>query len=439
MKNPKLEKRLLGEIFAEPKIIDEVRQLLNDDVFSEPKYLAIYKSMCEVDNQGKQIDITTVYGELKKSGLIDMISVNDLSGIEHYTAANFVEHCKMLLELWMKRGLSVKMNNAQERIKQGEDIFEIISTLGEDIYEIENNIIIEKDRNLYDEVGSLLNKVEQKFLGKIPEGIKLKSFPSINTATGGIMSDDFIIIYGKEKSAKTTVTERIILDFAFQNIPVAMFPLEMSFDASAYKAISMECGIEYLKLRNPKGNGLQAHELQDLFKNIHKFSDTKIYIDDKTFDFDRIIGKLKVLKRKYNIGLGVIDYAGLIQAAMRFEAKRFELKHYSSRLKKLSKELQIPIILVSQANNEGKTSESIDLLRDCDFALLCCKPYHEGIETYNFGTKKVPRYYTFTEDDFLVTVERARFGRDKQNFVVGYSGTQFIERDFKVLYGDPII
>src|ERR1035437_9541638 len=124
MKNPKLEKRLLGEIFYEPKIIDEVRQLLNNDIFSDPKYQAIYKSMCEVDNQGKPIDITTVYGELKKSGLVDLVDATELTKIEHFTSANFLEHCKMLLELWMKRELSAKMNNANEMIKKGEDIFE---------------------------------------------------------------------------------------------------------------------------------------------------------------------------------------------------------------------------------------------------------------------------------------------------------------------------
>src|ERR1035441_6499074 len=127
MKNPKLEKKLLGEIFAEPKIIDEVRQLLNDDVFSEPKYQAIYKSICEVDNQGKPVDITTVYEELKKSGLIDIVDATELTKIEHYTSANFVEHCKMLLELWMKRELLDKMEKARRKIVTSEDIFEIIS------------------------------------------------------------------------------------------------------------------------------------------------------------------------------------------------------------------------------------------------------------------------------------------------------------------------
>jgi replicative DNA helicase len=431
MKSPKIEHQLISEIFYDPKILDEIRQLINLNVFTDEKCKVMYSAFCSVEDSGRNIDTISVCENLKNSGLSDIVSVTEVAKFLTLanSAANFSDHCKFLLEKWMAREIVSKTNTAQLRAQRGDDIFEIISSLGEDIYSIENNVMIEKDRDLYEELPYLISQVEKKYNGEISEGIKIQSFPSINAATGGIMPDDFIIIYGKEKSAKTTVTERIALDFAFQGIPVAMFPLEMSFDASAYKALSMECGIEYLKLRNPKGNGLSENEFLDFIQRTKKFSKTKIFIDDKTFDFDRIVGKMKILKRKHNIGLFVIDYAGLIQAARKFEAKRFELKHYSSRLKMLGKQLQTPIILVSQANENGKTSESIDLLRDCDFAMLCCKPSHDGILSFNYGTKGSPRHYDFTENDFLVTIERARFGRDKQNFVVGYSGTKFIERD----------
>lgn len=426
MKNSNLEKKLIGEIFNEPNILDEVRQLLNNDVFSEPKYQAIFKSICEVDNQGKPIDLSTVYSELKRSGLSDLVPVTDLSKIEHYTSANFLEHCKMLLELWMKRELSVKMNNAGAMIKKGDDIFEIISKLNADIYQIENNIQLEKDRNLYEELPKLLDEVHAKFKGEINEGLKSDSFPTLNRATGGIMSCDFVVVYGKEKSAKTTWTERLALDFAFQGVPISIFTLEMDFKSSAYKAISMEMGIEYLKLRNPRGQGMQAHEFEDLGHNIKKFRDTKIIIDDKTFDFDRIIGKMKILKRKHNIGLFVIDYLGLIEIARKFEARRLEIKHYSRRLKNLCKELNTPIIAVCQANDYEKTAESVDPLRDCDFALRCCKPYEDGIKSDTLHTGET---YYYDKNDFLITVERSRHGKNKQNFVCGYDGTNFREKD----------
>ena len=435
MKNPKLEKRLIGEILSEPKIIDEITQLLNDDVFSEPKYRAIFRAICSVNDQGKQIDTVTIYQELKKNDLLELVPINELSTIEYHTSANFEEHCKMLLELWMKRELDSKMLNAKEGIKKGEDVFDIISKLSADIYQIENNVIIEKDRNLYEELPPILDEVYQKYQGKISEGLKSSSFPTLNRATGGIMSCDFVVVYGKEKSAKTTWTERLSLDFAFQEVPVGIFTLEMDFKSSVYKAVSMETGIEYLKLRNPRGQGMQLHEFDDLGNNVRKFSKTKIFIDDKTFDFDKIVGKMKIWKRKYNIGLFVIDYLGLIEISKRFEARRLEIKHYSRRLKNLCKELNTPIIAVCQANEFEKTAESVDPLRDCDFALRCCKPYEDGIKSDTLPNGET---YYYDKNDFLITVERSRHGKNKQNFVCGYEGTNFVERDL-IHKEEPII
>ena len=428
MRDPQLERKLIGEILLEPKIIDEVRVLLNVNVFTDEKCKAIYKMFLKIDDEGGEIDTVAVYMELSKAGLKELVTAADISTLLMYvnTAARAIDHCKILIEKWMQREVITKLTNGIELIKREGDVFEIISTLHENLYEIENNITIEKDRDLYSELPGLVDKVVKKLEGKIPEGLKSTSFPSLNKATGGIMSSDFIVIYGKEKAAKTTVTEQIGLDLAIQGIPISIFTLEMDFDSFAYKALSMECGIEYLKLRNPKGQGLTDKEFGEFTKRMHKFEKTKIFIDDRTFDFDQMIGKMKLLKRKYNIGLFIVDYLGLIESYRRFEARRLEIKHYSRRLKNLCKELNTPIIAVSQANENERTAESMDPLRDCDFALRCCKPKEDGIEGVKTDNNE---YYNFTEDDFLVTVERSRHGKNKQNFVCGYVNNSFKEKD----------
>ena len=428
MTSPKIEYQLISEIFCEPKIFDDVKQLINLSVFTDGKCKAIYSAFCEIEDSGKNIDNISVCENLKNRGLFDIVSIAEVAKLSTLasSAANFSDHCKFLIEKWMQRGLITKMENAREKIKLGEDIFEVISSLSEDIYQIENNVIIEKDKDIYSELPALLSEVEQKYLGNIPEGLKSDSFPTLNRATGGIMSSDFVVVYGTEKSAKTTYTDRLALDFAFQGVPVAIFTLEMDFKSSAYKALSMEGGLEYLKLRNPKGQQMIDSEFVDFIEKTKKFKNTKIFIDDKTFDFDRIIGKMKIMKRKHNIGLFVIDYLGLIEVSKRFEARRLEIKYYSRRLKNLCKELNTPIIAVSQANDKEKTAESVDPLRDCDFALRCCKPLEDGNASIKIDEGD---NYCFTKDDFLITVERSRHGKNKQNFVCSYFGTNFREKD----------
>jgi replicative DNA helicase len=428
MSSPELERKLIGEIILEPEIIDEVRIFINLNVFTDEKCKAVYSVICEINDKGRIIDTVSVYEGIKNKGYLELVPIRDITEFSSNvsSSANFLDHCKFLLEKWMLREIITKTKNAQEKAKRGDDVFEIISKLSEDIYQIENNVIIEKDRELYDEVPALLKQVEDKYMGRIPEGLKSTSFPSLNRATGGIMTGDFIVIYGKEKSAKTTVTERLALDFALQSIPIGIFTLEMSFDSSAYKTLSMEGNFEYLKLRNPRGQGMKDDEFIDFIQRTKKLNKTKIFIDDKTFDFNRIIGKMRIWKRKHNIGLFVIDYLGLIEMARKFEARRLEIKYYSRILKNLCKELNTPIIAVSQANDNEKTAESIDPLRDCDFALRCCKPIEEGIEDMKTVNND---YYSFTEDDFLVTIERSRHGKNKQNFVCGYVNNNFKEKD----------
>jgi replicative DNA helicase len=429
MSSPELERRLIGEIILDPSIIDEVRIFINNNVFTDEKCKAVYSVICEINDKGKGIDTVSVYEGIKNKGYLELVSIRDITEFLSLvsSSANFLDHCKFLLEKWMLREVITKTKNAQEKAKRGDDVFEIIHRLNEDIYQIENNITIERDRELYEELPALIKKVEDKYFERIPAGLNSTSFPSLNRATGGIMPEDFIVIYGKEKSAKTTVMKRLALDFAFQGIPIAIFTLEMSFESSAYKALSMEGNIEYLKLRNPKGQGMRPDEFEDFIQRTKKFSKTKIFIEDKTFDFNRIVGKMRILKRRHNIGLFVIDYLGLIEMARKFEARRLEIKYYSRILKNLCKELNTPIIAVSQANDNEKTAESIDPLRDCDFALRCSKPIEDGtnaqLQTVNNEN------YNFTEDDFLVTIERSRHGKNKQNFVCGYVNNDFKEKD----------
>ena len=423
-----IENLLLGSIVIDSKIIDEVRNLINPETFNSDKNRLIYKTILELSEEGKPIDSITIYESLRLKGNLDFVGgakrISELTLVS--SSAEFEYYCKVLLEKWMLREI---IRSAKQAIAQAEketDVFDITSELSENIYRVENNVQFEKDRNLAEETPRLLQQVEDKWNGLISEGLKSSSFPSLNRATGGIMSSDFIVIYGEEKSGKTTVTERLALDFAFQELPVALFTLEMDFDASGYKALSMAGGIEYLKLRNPKGMGLTQDEFQNFYSRTSKFDKTKIFIDDKTFDFDKIISKMKIWKRRYGIKLFVLDYLGLIEINKRFEARRLEIKHYSRRLKNLCKEIDTPIIAVSQANTEAKTAESIDPLRDCDFALHCMKPIEKGIKNIQNSRGQA---FNLTEEHFLVTVERSRHGKNKQNFVCGYQGNDFVEID----------
>src|ERR1035441_9164395 len=144
MKSPAIEYRLLSEIFCEPKILDEVRQLINLNVFTDAKCKVIYTAFCEIEDAGKGIDIISVTENVKNKGLLDIVSILDIAKFPSLASSSalFLDHCRYLLEKWMCREIVSKTNEAQIRAKRGDDVFEIISSLGEDIYSIENNVMI---------------------------------------------------------------------------------------------------------------------------------------------------------------------------------------------------------------------------------------------------------------------------------------------------------
>ena len=428
-----IEGNVLGAILIDNKAIDIANQFLIPETFFRKENKIIFKVMRKLYNLGKGIEFLAVYEELKRIGLQNEININYLVSLSQraITSANIEEHCKILIEKWMLRALIQLGQNMLERATADNDPFEVIQQTTEKIYEIENHIEnIEKDKNLREEISLLIHKVEDKYSEKIEPGLMSTSFPSLNTATGGLMSTDYIVIYGLDKSGKSTFGHRLLLDLAFQRKNVGIFSLEMDFDQVVYKNLAMEVGFEYLKLRNPRGQKLQSDEFMTFIRNIEKFQKTNIFIDDRTFDFDRIISKSKLWKRKHNIDIFCYDYIGLMESDIKSESIKYLIKYFSRRFKQLAKELNTPVILISQANDYEKTADAIDLLRDCDFAIRLCKPKEAGIKNLKFGNG---RSFEFTEDHFLVTIERSRHGKNKQNFVCGYVNNKFGEIDIEGL------
>jgi len=421
------EKQLLAEIFYDPKVFVEINTIIISDVFFNPINKKIYESMVELNDEGFGIDRLTVYHKLKSTGfdvegeeLLNYLSSMMLGNV---TSAYAASHAKILLEDWKIR----KVSEVTKKImSEGRKPDEVMAELSEEIHKIKNSSTYEKDINLREHVADLINKIEEKFSGKIEAGLMSDSFPSLNKATGGIMPGDYVIIYGLDKSGKSSFGHRLLLDFAFQKKNIGIFSLEMDFEQVGYKQLSMITGIEYLKMRNPRGNNLQPRELQDFISKLRKIDNTNIFIDDRTFNFDQVLNKTRLWKREHDIDIFFYDYIGLFDSSDQAESVKYLIKSFSRRLKQAAKELNTPIIVVSQANDRDKTADSIDLLRDCDFALRVCKPTELGIKDMDIrdGEK-----FVFDKNNFLVTVERSRYGRNKQNFVCGFVNENFIEID----------
>jgi replicative DNA helicase len=384
----------------------------------------IYETIISLSEQEIPIDTLTIYKELKKQGTeINAGAIASLLGLEiNYTLLDTL--CKMLYEKFLNKELRKISVELDKKSIDENDPFETMTWLQEETTKLENNIEL-NETTMSEDLPKIIEDIENRMRGNVEPGLMSSTFPSINKATGGIMSTDYVVIYGNYKQGKSTVVEQLLLDFALDKKSVGFFNLEMSKKTLYQKALSMRTGIDYLKLRNPKGHGLTEKELEWLkIYSKQLFNDTRFYVEDKVFDIDRIITKMKAWKKKYNIQLFAIDYLGLLETSQRFSARYLEMGSHSRRLKNLAKLIDTPIIVLSQANEDNKTAESKNPARDADFVISVCKPVESNITSI---LDKNGQQFKFTQDHFLVTMENSRHGKNKQNFVCEFQDNNFIE------------
>ncbi len=254
----------------------------------------------------------------------------------------------------------------------------------------------------------ILERLEQKFTKDF--SLKTKEFPSFNTGTGGINEGNLLGIAGAFKNGKTTFGLNLILDFAEQKIPSAIFSLEMSRTELEEKILAYKTNISYEKIRNPQR--LTDDERVSLmrYSTQRKKSDEKLFIFDRTFTITEIESNIKKLKDKYGLKAVLIDYLGLIKTVSKnrnSESREREISQLSSSLKLLAKETDTIIIVLSQLNRSGikeassiNLAESIGLARDCDFLFTISRP-NEKNESY-FEVKLDSSRHTASGNSFLL-------------------------------------
>ena len=423
MNTIQLETKIICTLLFYPERLFEVEQILRPQCFTDVRK-GIYEAMIALSEIESPIDTLTIYDQMKSCGI--EINPSVFAEITALMPAldNLSIHTKLLYEKWLLKELDKLSKTISSDVKKNSDPFEILSKISDNVDLLGNNIET-KETRMIDDLPEIFNQIERRMNGKEEPGLMSDTFPSFNKATGGIMKSDYVVIYGDYKQGKTTLSEQLFLDIAFNYKAVGVFNLEMTKETLYQKALSMRTGVDYLKLRNPKGHGLTVEEFGRLKRRaIELFDGTKIYVEDRVFDIDKIIAKMKSWKKKYGVELFVLDYLGLLEGNTGLTARHLQIANYSRRLKNTAKQIQTPLIVLSQANEDNKTAESKNPARDADFVISVCKPVEAGITSIR---DKNGQNFNFTDEHFLVTMENSRHGKNKQNFVCQFQENNFVE------------
>ena len=406
---PEVEKAVLGALMIDKEAYVSVCEILKPVSFYESRHQKIYEAIERLSINEKPIDVLTVTEQLAKDGTLEEVGgcayVAELSS-KVATSANLLFHANILAEKYLSRQLIYYANTiGTKAFDETLDVKDVILEAEQILFEIAQTNM-KKD---YESIKTLVGKSAKTMMKNSENkgdvsGIST-GYYRLDYLTSGWQNSDLVIIAGRPAMGKTAFALSMAKNIAAdQNIPMAFFSLEMSGEQLSNRLISNVCEIEGRKILNGQ---LDRSEWDRFDKRINNLIEAPLYIDDTPgLSVFELKTKAHRLVRERGIKLIMIDYLQLMNASgMRFSSRQEEVAKISQSLKELAKDLDIPIIALSQLNRgvEGRDGadgkrpllsdlrESGAIEQDADMVMFVHRPeyYHiyEGANGENYRGK----------------------------------------------------
>ena len=353
------EQAIIGSMLTDKDAVISAIEVLKEDDFYREDNKAIYSAILNLYNRAEPIDIITVKAELEAMGKFEKVG-----GLEYLaelpekvpTTANAMKYIKIVEE---KSTLRRLIKTANEIIELGysptEDVEDIMEGAEKKIF----NIMQDKSQKSYTPIKDALvesfTKLEELYNRKqhitgVPSG-----FTELDYRTAGFHGSELILIAARPAMGKTAFALNIASNAALKgNTAVAVFSLEMSKEQLVNRILCSESMVDSNKVRTGK---LEEDDWTKLAGTIGPLSEAEIYIDDTPgINIMEIRAKCRKLKLEKNIGMVVIDYLQLIQGSgnRRSGSREQEISEISRSLKILAKELDVPVIALSQLSRAAE-------------------------------------------------------------------------------------
>jgi replicative DNA helicase len=345
------ERSTLGSMLLEKEAIEKGTELLKPEDFYREAHRVIFEVITHLSNKGEPIDIITVSEELTRRNMLDKVGgIAYLTALANAvpTAANIEYYAKIVAEKSLLRSIiSVATTIVGMGYEGAEDVNMILDEAEKQIFQITQrrntkgfvslrNILIEtfeRIEKLYESKGGVTG---------LPTG-----FTDFNRMTAGLQPSDLIILAARPSMGKTTFALNIAQSASVdQKIPVVIFSLEMSKEQLALKLLCSEAGVDNQRIRT---GTLMDSDWPRLSHALGSLSEAAMFIDDTPgISALDIRARARRIKAEYGLGLIVIDYLQLMQSKNRSENRQQEVSEISRTLKSLARELNVPVIALSQ-------------------------------------------------------------------------------------------
>mgnify|MGYP000865813274 CR=1 FL=1 len=396
-----LEEVVLGALMLEKDAVAAVIDMLIPEVFYKEAHQAIFESISNLFKANEPVDILTVTNQLRKEGKLELAGgpfyITQLTS-RIASSANIEYHVGILKQKFLQRELiKISTETIRKAFEDTTDVFDLLDETERDLFSVSENNLRRKTQLMDDLVHTVLNEVDHarkhdgSFTG-VPSG-----FTELDRLTGGWQKSDLIIIAARPGMGKTAFVLSMARNMAIDaRKPVAVFSLEMTASQLVARLIASEAEIPAGSLK--KGT-LQNYEWEQLNARVTPLIKAPIYIDDTpALSMFELRAKCRRLKAQYDIQMVVIDYIQLMTSGERKGGgnREQEISQISRSLKSLAKELDIPVIALSQlnrsvesrANPQGSKKPQLSDLResgaieqDADMVLFIYRPeYYKILE-----------------------------------------------------------
>ena len=355
-----LEESVLGALMLEKDALTNVIDILKPENFYKDANKEIYQSIIDLFNDSEPIDLLTVTSQLKKNGKLEYVGgsfyVTQLTTRVN-SASNIEYHARIILEQSIKRQLIEVSGEVQkEAYEDTTDVFDLLDNTEQSLFDISESHI----RKNYSQVKGLMKEAIDELQAKKTRKDGITGVPSgfidLDNITSGWQPSDLVIIAGRPSMGKTAFVLSMMRNASIDHeMPIALFSLEMSSLQIVNRLISSEAELDSYKIK--KGN-LKDYEWQQLLHKTDQLNNAKIFIDDTpALSILELRAKSRRLKSQHDIQCIIVDYLQLMSGEYGKSSgnREQEIASISRSLKAIAKELNVPVLALSQLSRAVET------------------------------------------------------------------------------------
>ena len=395
------EMAVLGAVLLDNAAFSIATESITAEAFYKKANADIFKAMTSLAQRGEAMDVITITDELKKLG-----SYQGIGGAAYlttimdnvHTAANVEYYARIVLEKYIMRRLITISNELATDCYRGQrEAVEILDDAEKSVFEISQQGMYRGFQSIGSIIKDKFENLEEQFKSGAHVSGLASPYEDLDALTSGFQNSELVIVAGRPGMGKTSFALNLAQYLALkQKMPVGVFSLEMSADQLVTRLLCSEAMVDSNKLRS---GYLKSNEFAELAIVAGYLAEAPIYIDDSAgLSTMELRAKARRLKSDSNVGMILVDYLQLVNVKERVENRQQQISLISRSLKALAKELDIPIIALSQLSRAVESRggdkrpmlsdlrESGSIEQDADVVLFLYRPeVYEGEDSENAG------------------------------------------------------